>query len=291
MGEPAFEAFAVALAAAGVSSPNTQRAYAGVIRRWQASGCDMLAWAVEQLAGAPAGTAGQVRAALRHWRVFCALKPLVFPRGARARRVGREPLDDTQLATFYRKIQHAPGLLPAVRCVLALLPRTGLRISEACALRGEHVRRAEGGWAVRVIGKGGHARTVPLTAEAYRILCAYADTHRPENACFEAGAWVFEGGAPGAPLPADTVRSQLRSIRGAQGWVPHVLRHTFATRYFHATGDLLGLSQILGHRSMETTRIYVQASASHKRAGMEQAELRPPRPKRPRKGKKRGRRR
>lgn len=270
------EGFEAYLAGEGVGQ-HTRRAYVGVVRRWHESGADMLAWARERLAEMPAGSAGQLRAALRHWRAFRGEAPIVFPRGARARRVARDPLDDAQLAAFYRKVKHTPGLLAGVRVVLELLPRTGLRISEACALRGEHLLRAEGGWSVRVVGKGGHARTVPLTEEAHRLLATYAEAHRG-GARFARDAWLFEG-SPGERLRPDTVRFQLRGIRGAHAWSPHVLRHTFATRYYHATEDLLALSQILGHRSIETTRIYVQASARHKRDGMERAELRPAKPK------------
>lgn len=266
------EGFEAYLAGEGVGA-HTRRAYVGVVRRWHESGADMLAWARERLSDMPAGSAGQLRAALRHWRTFRGEAPLAFPRGARARRVARDPLDDAQLAAFYRKVKHTPGLLAGVRVVLELLPRTGLRISEACSLRGEHLLRAEGGWSLRVLGKGGHARTVPLTEEAHRLLVTYAEAHRG-GARFARDAWLFEGGTAGERLRPDTVRWQLRGIRGAQAWSPHVLRHTFATRYYHATEDLLALSQILGHRSIETTRIYVQASAKHKRAGMERAELR-----------------
>lgn len=260
----------------GVSA-HTRRAYAGVVRRWAESGEDLQAWARERLLGAPSGTAGQLRAALRHWRASRGEPEIAFARGARGRRVAREPLTERDLASFYRKVTHTPGLLPGVRVVLLLLPRTGLRVSEACALRGQHLRRVAGGWTVRVVGKGGHERTIPLTSEAERLLVTYAETYRGvAGGAFARDAWLFEGGSAGAPLPADTVRWQLRGIRGRQPWSPHVLRHTFATRYHHANNDLMALSQILGHRSIETTRIYVQASATHKRAGMERAELAPP---------------
>lgn len=277
---PELEAFSRYLAAAGLSSKHSRRAYVGVVRRQIASGMDALAWATEQLAGdVPSGTAAQVRAALRHWRTYRGELAIAFPRGPRRRRRHRDPMSAGQLASYYRKVRHDGNMSPQVRVVLALLPRTGLRVSEACEVRRQHLRRRDGTLGLFVArGKGGHERFVPLTAEARRLLELYLLEHPPAPGPL---AYLFPGDGLGAHVHPDTLRVALRRIRGDQPWTPHVLRHTFASRFYEATGDLLTLSEILGHRSLETTREYVQASARRKRVGMEAAELPPP-PPRPR---------
>lgn len=265
------QAFETWLRAHGVRSAHTVRAYLGHVRRMLESGDEPSAWATARLAEAPAGTAGQLRAAVRRWAEYAGQPAPELPRGARAAHRTRTPMDDSELEVFYRRVTHAPRMLAGVRTLLLLLPRTGLRVSEACGLRVEDLRRSGATSHVRVRGKGRTTRDVPLTREAQRVLDAYLSTHRAPT--LPPRAWLLAGEGEDQ-VRADTVRVALRRLRRGATWTPHVLRHTFASRYYAATRDLMTLGQILGHRSLETTRIYVGTSLRERAAGMEAAELR-----------------
>lgn len=267
------------LLAAGVRSAHSRRGYARQVQRFLESGDALLDWATDELVEVPAGTACVLKSALRHWCHHTHQEAPTFPRGARRQREVRFPLGDAELRTFYARVRHHPDLPPGVRTVLSLLPRTGLRIAEVCQLRAADRVRDQGVPALRVDrgrGKGGHGRLIPLTDEAGRLLETYMTAHRPG---LKGDAPLFPGLVPGSEhLSPSTVREHLRQLRGEnERWTPHVLRHTFATRFYHAGGDLLELMEILGHTSLETTRQYVKGSAARKRATMEAAELPKPR--------------
>jgi integrase/recombinase XerC len=139
--------------------------------------------------------------------------------------------------------------------VLALLYGAGLRISEALSIRrGE--APARGGTSIRVRGKGGKERIVPVlpvVAEAiadYIRLCPYAPG---------AEAPLFLG-ARGGPLNPRLIQRAMEQLRGALGLpataTPHALRHSFATHLLTNGGDLRTIQELLGHASLATTQIY-----------------------------------
>ncbi|MEM9147744.1 MAG: tyrosine recombinase XerC [Pseudomonadota bacterium] len=154
------------------------------------------------------------------------------------------------------------------RAVLTLLWGAGLRISEGLGLRWGDAPLAD---SVRVIGKGGKPRSVPVlpvvraAIEAYRSACPY----RPEPT-----AALFLG-VRGGPLSADTVRKAVQSARGMLGLpataTPHALRHAFATQLLEAGGDLRAIQTLLGHARLSTTQVYtavdsVRLTEVHRRA-------------------------
>ncbi|NCA71441.1 MAG: integrase [Sphingobacteriia bacterium] len=142
--------------------------------------------------------------------------------------------------------------------LLALIEHSGLRISEALALKVGDVRlSARQAHSVRVIGKGDKERLVPLP--------------KPFGATF--GAWleqrpstehVFAKG-PGEPPPtARAVRDYLKRLVARAGIdkriTPHTLRHTYATRLMEAGAQLLDIQALLGHASLATTQIYTHVA-------------------------------
>ena len=116
-------------------------------------------------------------------------------------------------------------------------------------------------------GKGGRYREVPLNAEARRALRAYLEVRPTVPA---AALFIGERG----PLTAGGVYRIVRRYAeraGLERMGPHVLRHTFATRYLAANpGDLVGLARLLGHESLNTVAVYTQPTlwaASRRLAG------------------------
>ncbi len=137
--------------------------------------------------------------------------------------------------------------------VVTLLYGCGLRISEALGLTTEVLPLGE---TLRIKGKGGKERIIPVVPAARDAVAAYV------RACpwqMEPDAPIFRGVRGGALNPrqiqkvmADT-RAQLGLPASA---TPHALRHSFATHLLNAGGDLRAIQELLGHASLSTTQAY-----------------------------------
>jgi integrase/recombinase XerC len=136
--------------------------------------------------------------------------------------------------------------------VLSLCYGAGLRISEALA-----VTKADlDGPSMRVTGKGGKTRLVPLIAAVraaiadYLRLCPFAPA--PNEPIFR--------GEKGGVLSPRLIQLRVAQLRGALGLppsaTPHALRHSFATHLLGRGGDLRAIQELLGHASLSTTQIY-----------------------------------
>jgi len=143
--------------------------------------------------------------------------------------------------------------------ILLLLYGAGLRVAEAMALT---ARVLPLGQAIRVTGKRGKTRIVPLVQavreaiNAYVALCPYP---------LAGDARLFVG-AKGGPLNADLVRRAVRGARTRLGLpdsvTPHALRHSFATHLLARGADLRSLQELLGHASLSSTQIYTEVDAA-----------------------------
>jgi site-specific recombinase XerD len=147
--------------------------------------------------------------------------------------------------------------------VLAML-LGGLRSAEVRGLLLKDVD--QGRRRVRVIGKGGRERCVPVDAVFFAELGAYLRHERPPGLgpaeCFV----VLRGPSAGSPVTEAGLRSLFRRHRASSGAVrvrPHRLRHTYGTQLAAAGLDLLALRELMGHASPETTSLYVHLSTEH----------------------------
>ena len=141
--------------------------------------------------------------------------------------------------------------------ILTLLYGGGLRVSEALGLIGE-TAPSHGTTSLRILGKGGKVRLVPVlpimieACDAYRELCPFE--LQPKDAFFR--------GLKGGPLNDRLVRRMMQAARGRLGLpetaTPHALRHAFATHLLAAGGDLRTIQELLGHASLSTTQIYTR---------------------------------
>ena len=137
--------------------------------------------------------------------------------------------------------------------VLTLMYGCGLRVSEALSLtRGA----LPVGDTLRIRGKGGKERVVPVLPAARQAVEAYARLC-PFSLGDEAALFV---GVRGAPLNQRTVRSVMEKARKSLGLpetaTPHALRHSFATHLLEASSDLRAIQELLGHASISTTQAY-----------------------------------
>ncbi|HIG21132.1 MULTISPECIES: tyrosine recombinase XerC [Henriciella] len=147
--------------------------------------------------------------------------------------------------------------------VLTLLYGAGLRISEALDLNGDMVPAPE---RLRIVGKGGKVRLVPLipavrrAIDEYARLCPYRLT----------GETPLFYGVRGKRLQPAIVQRGVQVLRGALGLpetaTPHALRHAFATHLLSAGADLRAIQTLLGHASLSTTQVYTGVDSERLRA-------------------------
>jgi site-specific recombinase XerD len=116
---------------------------------------------------------------------------------------------------------------------------------------------------VRVEGKGGRTRVVPVGEPAWRALDAYLSRGRPALEGEREPALLLS--KTGRRLSTSDVRRRLRiSTRRAalQGGIsPHTLRHSFATHLLQGGADLRSIQQLLGHASISTTQTYTRVES------------------------------
>lgn len=145
---------------------------------------------------------------------------------------------------------------PRDEALVALMLFAGMRVGEVVGMAVEDVLLGErSGQVIVRNGKGNKERTIPLGIEARRPLARWLE-QRPATKTNR----VFLGRS-GKPLREDGIRylcEQLGIVAGVK-LTPHMLRHTFATIWLSENNnDLVGLAQLLGHDSIDTTARYCQ---------------------------------
>lgn len=146
--------------------------------------------------------------------------------------------------------------------IMRVLAGTGIRIEELKFFTVENL-----GPYIEVTNKG-KTRSVPIRRELLHDLRAYCKENKIRSGT------LFPGRIPGQQLTNSAIWKRLKKIAGAarvkkEKVYPHSFRHFFALEYLEAGGLEIELADILGHSSLETTRIYVRATKERKREKME----------------------
>jgi site-specific recombinase XerD len=160
---------------------------------------------------------------------------------------------------------------------LLLAVQTGLRLSELTALRRDSVFLGTGAH-LRVVGKGRKERVTPLTKQTQAVLHAWLREIGNSNEA------ILLPSARGTRLSADgvqyllskhlaTARKRCASLQKKRV-TPHVLRHTTAMELLQAGVDRAVIALWLGHESVETTQIYLDANLALKEQAL--AKITPP---------------
>jgi len=159
------------------------------------------------------------------------------------------------------------------RAMVEVLYGAGLRVSELVGLLLSGLDRRGG--TVRVRGKGGRERIVPLGRSAFEALEAYLQEGRPElmRVGASASGAVFVT-RRGGPMTRQNFFQRLRGMARAAGLPiervsPHVLRHAFATDLLEGGANLRAVQAMLGHSDLATTQIYTHVSRSRIRETVE----------------------
>jgi integrase/recombinase XerD len=238
-----------------------------------------------------ASSAGRAVVAVRGLHAFAASEGLA---GSDPARAVRPPVPPRRLPRAIsipdvERLLAVPGDSPAHwrdRALLELLYGTGARISEAVGLDVDDLDLngspdgATPGW-VRLAGKGGKQRIVPVGSFARQAIDAYLVRARPA---------IAAGARAGQPSPAVflNARGGRLTRQGAWGVLkaaaaragladvsPHMLRHSFATHLLDGGADVRVVQELLGHASVSTTAVYTLVTvdklrevyaASHPRA-------------------------
>ena len=175
------------------------------------------------------------------------------------------PLPKSLSETDVERLLGAPELELALefrdRTMLEMLYACGLRVSELVGLQVEQVGLNQG--IVRVLGKGGKERLVPMGEEALDWLTQYMRGPRIE---------LLKGQSSNVLFPSNRSREMTRQtfwyrikLYGERAGIqthlsPHTLRHAFATHLLNHGADLRVVQMLLGHSDLSTTQIYTHVA-------------------------------
>jgi len=147
------------------------------------------------------------------------------------------------------------------RAMLEMLYATGLRVSELVALKLIEISQDMG--VVRVFGKGGKERMVPMGEEASIWLTRYLKEARPAllaRAQSDAAFVTARGGAMTRQAFWYLIKKHARASVPGKALSPHTLRHAFATHLLNHGADLRVVQMLLGHADISTTQIYTHVA-------------------------------
>lgn len=154
-----------------------------------------------------------------------------------------------------RRLLEAAGDLRE-QAILMTLYSAGLRLSEVLHLEVNDIDSDR--MQIRVQqGKGAKDRNVVLSRTLLEVLRRYFRQYRPQK-------WLFYQKDPQKPISDQTVQRMVRRLSAKiglrSGVTPHTLRHSFATHLLEQGTELLFIQELLGHRSMRTTTLYLRVS-------------------------------
>jgi integrase/recombinase XerD len=270
-------------------SGHTPRTYLGAVRAYltwlQAAGPDgdplgdaaARDWAVRDyrsylvtVAKRAAPTVNKQLAALQD---FYTWRGLGQPQGVRRHQVPRHApraLGPRAKLRYLRAVEAWPS---ARDRAIALLPLfAGTRIAEIAALDTGDVRLSARKGELHLVGKGEKSRTVPAHAALRAALAAWL-AERPGYPAAASSAALFLSGR-GARMTTDALADVIGRITAAAGLedhvTSHVLRHTFGTELTRSGTDIVTVAELMGHASLETTRLYTRPSAADMQRAIDQ---------------------
>lgn len=180
-------------------------------------------------------------------------------------------LPDVLTVPEIERLLAAPGVDDALawrdRALLELGYGAGMRVSELCGLARSDLILDEG--LVRVFGKGGKERLVPLGRAVIGAVSVYLHTVRPELDRGKSDNRLLLNGR-GTPLSRvgawGIVKRSAERAAIKKRVTPHTLRHSFATHLLEGGADLRAVQEMLGHADLSTTQIYTHVDREYLRS-------------------------
>lgn len=163
------------------------------------------------------------------------------------------------------------------RALLELIYGAGLRVSEAISVRMAEIDLIER--AIRVTGKRGKTRWVPLPGETSTWLKRYIESARPQLvARGKVATDILIVSDRGRAMARQTVDARVATYARRAGIEtrvsPHTLRHTYAVHLLQGGADLRSVQELLGHESIATTQVYTHLDLTQVRSAYDKAHPR-----------------
>lgn len=229
---------------------------------------DLLAWMSRGLAeGVKTSTAARRLSGLRRFYRFLlregliAEDPTLRIDGPRLPRRLPDSLTEDEVESLLAAPDPEVPIELRDKAMLEILYGCGLRVSELTGLRVDQVNVRQG--VVRITGKGGKERMVPLGEEAIGWLLRYLQEARAELLKGRPCDALFPGNRPAAMTRQAfwyRIRHYAQRVGIRKHLSPHTLRHAFATHLLNHGADLRGVQMLLGHSDLSTTQIYTHVA-------------------------------
>ena len=159
----------------------------------------------------------------------------------------------------FLKVSRVDKFAARDKALLELLYATGGRVSEIVNLKVDDLQSTEDYTAVRLTGKGGKQRVVPVGKFAQQAVFDYLNNSRNDLLKVTSNKYIFLNGRGGALTRQSAwniVVAQGKSAGITEELSPHSLRHSFATHLLDGGADIRVVQELLGHSSVTTTQIY-----------------------------------
>ncbi|HVI47400.1 MAG TPA: tyrosine-type recombinase/integrase [Chitinophaga sp.] len=197
------------------------------------------------------------------------LPGFIEEKGMRALEDNRSPVSVTSLHIFSDNFEGVTH-----RLIFEIFYQTGVRLSELIALEERKIDSSS--LTLKVMGKGGKERIIPINTKLMEQISAYAALKRSTLEGFDPGVLLVHPASGKRLYPKYvylTVRRYLteHQITTLKKKSPHVLRHTFATHLTNNGADLNAVKELLGHASLAATQVYTHNTIEKLKAVYKQA--------------------
>ncbi|MCW3467683.1 tyrosine-type recombinase/integrase [Chitinophaga nivalis] len=186
------------------------------------------------------------------------LPGFIEEKGMKALEDNRSPVSVTSLHIFADDFEGTTH-----RLIFDIFYQTGIRLSELIGLQEFRVDKSS--LSIKVMGKGGKERVIPINEALYAQIADYMAAKRSHLEDFEGGVLLVHPHSGQRLYPKYvylTVRKYLteHQITTLKKKSPHILRHTFATHLTNNGADLNAVKELLGHASLAATQVYTHTT-------------------------------
>lgn len=172
-----------------------------------------------------------------------------------------EILSDEEINIIFKQYNEKSSLGLRNILIIALMLDCGLRKNEVVTLCCDNIHITQG--VIKVKGKGQKERIVPIGVYTKRYLIKYLNGGRMLPELQSDRLLIDKYRKPITDNAIKMMFQRLKKKTGIERLKPHLLRHTFATRYLLNGGDTFSLQQILGHTTLVMVRRYVHLASSY----------------------------
>lgn len=172
-----------------------------------------------------------------------------------------EVLSDEEIETLMKSMKTTTEMGLRNSCLVALMLDCGLRRNEVIFLNYDNIHISQG--IIKVVGKGQKERIVPLGLYTKKLLIKYMNGYRSMPEYDTKRLFIDKHLKPVSENCVKQLFVRLRKKTKIDRLHPHILRHTFSTKYLINGGDIFSLQQILGHTSLEMVRRYSHLASSY----------------------------